>query len=288
MRHRCIRHLLFQPSFQLESIGTTVALPNPLVRFTVFVLLSVVARPVFSQGLAGDPFATYHNAIEQQLATMSDQRVPRPPEQLADTAPTEPKSSATMGEFASRFWNGRADDLRNALARLARHRPSIEPILEQEGVPRSLIAVALIESGAQPFALSPKDARGLWQFIPATAKQYGLVVTTSKDERVNVELSTRAAARYLRDLYAKFRNWSLALAAYNAGPDTVDRALRRGRGNTFAEISAARLIPEETRNYVPAVISAMDLLGVQQIAVSPSPIQVRTANVLYAPAIVSN
>lgn len=277
-------------AFQLESIGTTVALSNPLVRFTVFVLLSVLAGPLLSQGLAGDPFATYHNAIEQQLATMSDQRKPRrPPEQVADTAPTEPKSpAASIGEFSGRFWNGRVDDLRNALARLARYRASIEPILEQEGVPRSLIAVALIESGAQPFALSPKDARGLWQFIPATAKQYGLVVTTSKDERVNVELSTRAAARYLRDLYAKFRDWRLALAAYNAGPDTVDRALQRGRGYTYAEISAARLIPEETRIYVPAVIAAMDLLGGQQIAVSPGSTRVQTANVLYAPASVSN
>jgi len=123
------------------------------------------------------------------------------------------------------------------------------------------VAVVLVESAAQPFALSPKEARGLWQFIPATARRYGLHVGPAKDERVHWVHATRAAARYLHDLYTEFGDWQLALAAYNAGEQAVAKALARSRVRTFADLSARRLLPAETRNFVPAVLAAMELLG---------------------------
>jgi membrane-bound lytic murein transglycosylase D len=164
----------------------------------------------------------------------------------------------------------------------------VEHILEQEGIPKGLVAVVLVESGAQLLAVSSKQARGLWQFIPATARQYGLTVTSVKDERVYVEQSTRAAARYLRDLNKRFGDWPLALAAYNAGAETVQRALQRGHATTFSQISAARLLPEETRNYVPAVLSAIELLGTGGLVEPQLAVKEQRARILYAPTAVTN
>lgn len=175
--------------------------------------------------------------------------------------------TANLREFADLYWRGRQDNLKQAVARLESVRPALEEILESEGVPKSLVAVVLVESAAQPFALSPKEARGLWQFIPATARRYGLQVAPGKDERVHLYHATRAAARYLRDLYAQFGDWQLALAAYNVGEQAVANAVARSRVRTFTDLSARRLLPAETRNYVPAVLAAMKLLGL----VSPAP-----------------
>lgn len=121
-----------------------------------------------------------------------------------------------------------------------------------------MAAVVLVESGGQSTALSPKGARGLWQFMPDTARLYGLVVTASLDERLDPYKSTRAAGRYLRDLYTQFGDWALALAAYNAGEDTVQRAVERTSTREFSSI-AGRL-PVETQHYVPAVLRAIDML----------------------------
>jgi membrane-bound lytic murein transglycosylase D len=105
--------------------------------------------------------------------------------------------------------------------------------------------------------------------MPETARRYGLVVTPSRDERLDVERSTCAAAHYLRDLYQQFGSWPLALAAYNAGEQRVQRAVARAGIADFIQLSSLRLLPQETRNYVPAVLSAMQLLGVSHLPVEP-------------------
>ncbi len=257
------------------------------------VLLSVLsaAVPVLAQAVEdGDPFAAYHQAIEQQVVMLSKQtarnveNVPQPA-----WAPLGPAPSVVIEEFARTYWRGQNAPLRAALARLERYRPVLEPILEQEGVPTNLVAVVLVESAAEPLALSAKHARGLWQFIPETARQYGLTVTSKRDERVHVALATRAAARYLRDLYTTFGNWQLALAAYNAGPETIRRALLRGRVSRYAELSAARLLPEETINYVPAVLSAMEFLGMHHELNSAHQTRMQPeVRIVYAPASISD
>ena len=241
-------------------------------------------------GAEQDPFAVYHGAIEQRLVAMSEVGSASPRKALEIPAPPEPTMAPaiTIADFAAKFWGGRDADVSAAMSRLQRYRPTVEHILEQEGIPKSLVAVILVESGAQLLAASPKQARGLWQFIPATARQYGLTVTSAKDERVHVEQSTRAAARYLRDLYNKFGDWPLALAAYNAGAKAVQRALQRRHATTFSQISAARLLPEETRNYVPAVLSAMELLGTERLVEPQLAIEQQSARILYAPAAATN
>jgi hypothetical protein len=150
--------------------------------------------------------------------------------------------------------------LQQALDRVQALRPALEPILREEGIPEQMAAVVLVESGGQPTALSSMGARGLWQIMPATARRYGLVVSDRVDERLDPHKSTRAAARYLRDLYIQFGGWPLALAAYNAGEDAVQRAIVRTSSHDFNLIARAGMLPLETQNYVPAVLNAMDLI----------------------------
>lgn len=145
--------------------------------------------------------------------------------------------------------------------RLAAYKSMMEQVFREEGVPDWLLAVGFVESGYNPAALSPKGALGIWQFMPATGERYGLRLTPFGDERQHPQKSTRAAARYLRDLYALFGDWELALAAYNAGEGRVVRVMRRTGARTFREMAARGLLPAETIHYVPAVLAAARTIG---------------------------
>jgi hypothetical protein len=144
---------------------------------------------------------------------------------------------------------------RSVMARYRMYRDRLAPILVEERVPVELLAVAFVESGFNPEALSPVGARGIWQFMPATARRYGLPVNAGADHRTHPEHSTRAAARYLRDLYGMFGDWKLAFAAYNAGEGRVGGVIRRTGIRDFDEMSRRGLLPAETRKYVPAVMA---------------------------------
>lgn len=150
---------------------------------------------------------------------------------------------------------------RTMLARYNTYRDILTRILAEEQLPVEVLSVALIESGFNPLALSPKGARGIWQLMPATAQRYGLTVEPGNDHRTHPEHATRAAARYLRDLYRMFGDWKLALAAYNAGEGRVQQAINRAGVRDFDELSRRRLLPLETRTYVPLVLAAWSRLG---------------------------
>jgi membrane-bound lytic murein transglycosylase D len=146
------------------------------------------------------------------------------------------------------------------LRRQARYKPMIERILTEEGVPLEMLFLAQAESGYLPRAKSNKLCVGLWQFARATGHDYGLLQTASTDDRMDPEKSTRAAARYLKDLYTHFGDWYLAMAAYDCGPACVDHAVMRTGYADFFELRRLNALPKETANYVPAIL-AMTIVG---------------------------
>ena len=132
--------------------------------------------------------------------------------------------------------------------------PLFERSLKKYGLPDELKYLSIIESGLNPRAISRARAVGLWQFMSATGRYYGLHNDWYLDERMDPEKATDAACRYLRDLYGMFHDWELALAAYNTGPGNVKKAIRRsGYKKTFWEIYPQ--LPRETRAYVPQFVA---------------------------------
>lgn len=133
--------------------------------------------------------------------------------------------------------------------------PMIETEIDRLGLPHELRYLPVIESAMNPKAVSRMGAKGLWQFMFPTAKQYGLKSNNYIDERFDPLKATTAALTYLKDLYDMFGNWELAIAAYNCGPGNVNKAIKRSGGKTdFWKIYS--WLPKETRGYLPALIAA--------------------------------
>ncbi len=145
--------------------------------------------------------------------------------------------------------------LERGLVRAGRYRDMILRTLKKEGVPQDLIYLAQAESGFHPLALSRAGARGMWQFMASRGKGYGLERNWWMDERQDPEKSTRAAAEHLKDLYNQFGDWYLAMAAYNSGPGTVQRAVQRTGYADYWELYRRGVLPAETRNYVPIILA---------------------------------
>jgi membrane-bound lytic murein transglycosylase D len=139
--------------------------------------------------------------------------------------------------------------------RSGRHRDMIARIFAQEGIPQELIYLAQEESGFLPRAVSRRRAVGMWQFTAARAADSDLVHTTSYDARLDPEASTRAAAKFLKELYQRYGDWYLAMAAYDAGPGTVDNAVARTGYADYWELVRLNALPKETQNYVPIIIA---------------------------------
>jgi membrane-bound lytic murein transglycosylase D len=162
------------------------------------------------------------------------------------------------------LFHGRLHDwFQDALTRGGRYLPMIQGTLRAEGLPLDLAYVPLVESAFNPNALSRAKAKGTWQFVGGTAAQYGLKQDWYIDERSNPEKSTVAAINYLRALHRQFDgDWHLALASYNGGPGLVQRAMTRTRLSDFwMLIEKPRVLPRETRQYVPMVLAAMVIAG---------------------------
>ena len=133
--------------------------------------------------------------------------------------------------------------------------PIFEEALETYQIPLELRYLPIIESALNPGATSRVGAAGLWQFMLATGRQYGLEVTSLIDERRDPIKSSYAAARYLKDLYDIFGDWTLVIASYNCGPQNVSKAIKRA-GGAKDYWTIYPYLPSETRGYVPAFIAA--------------------------------
>lgn len=145
-------------------------------------------------------------------------------------------------------------------ARAGRYAPILGKILEEHGLPRDLIFLAMAESGFQTKAKSWARAVGPWQFMPYTGKRFGLKINWYIDERRDPIKATIAASRYLTKLYKEFGSWELAAASYNAGEGKMSRAIRRYKTENFWRIRKGRYLKSETKNYVPKIM-ALAIIG---------------------------
>ena len=155
--------------------------------------------------------------------------------------------------YVSRYLSRYGDFLALMTRRSTGFFPIIDTIFRQYGIPAQLKYLAVVESELNTRALSRVGARGTWQLMPETARHLKLVVTDEYDERIHLSKSTRAAARYLRDLNKIFDDWLLVIAAYNSGPGPVLKAIKRSGSRNFWKLQA--YLPAETRGHVKRFIA---------------------------------
>jgi soluble lytic murein transglycosylase-like protein len=249
-----------------------------------------VAAPLRGQApsrRASDPFESLQRNLDvaagEQLRLVSR---PRPPAATTIPRGTDDARPASGASSLNPEVNSTSGRVPSAEQRFQLLGIDAGRIFREEGVPVALLRMAQVESNWKPLALSPKGAFGLWQLMPATARRYGLRVDAMLDDRADMDKATHAAARYLRDLHLRFSDWALALAAYNAGEDAVQRAMERGESNDFGNLSRRKLLPAETRAYVPAILAVLDQFGTEStIVIGPrSNDKVFAPRILYAAA----
>jgi peptidoglycan lytic transglycosylase D len=208
--------------------------------------------------------AEYRKALETARAELvaSEQtpvNVPRVDVEAAAAIPIPDHRS--IRDALAYFITELRSDIQDSLIRSARYKKLIDEVLDQYKLPKALAYLPVIESAYLPTLTSRAGAHGIWQFMPETAREYGLRVDWWVDERADPDRSTRAAAAYLNDLYRHFHDWPLALAAYNAGPRRIERALADTRSNSFWDLLELAAIPRETRGYVPTFFATLMIVN---------------------------
>ena len=157
------------------------------------------------------------------------------------------------------IYSSRKDQMGKMLGLSDYYFPIFEQALKSQDIPDEIKYLPIIESSMNPRAVSRVGATGLWQFMFATAKGYGLNIDKYVDERKDPIEASYAAAAYFRDAYEELGDWLLAIAAYNCGRGNVDRAIKKANSRDFWEIRP--FLPSETRNYVPALIAAIYVMN---------------------------
>lgn len=141
----------------------------------------------------------------------------------------------------------------------SKYKQVVENIFMYHNLPKELYYVGLIESRYELNIKSPAGARGPWQFLASTGREYGLIINRYYDERTNLIKSTHAAAEYFKDLYNIFGSWELALSAYNAGEYGIIRRIRKAGTRSFHQLAKKRVLPKETRNYIPKILALSEI-----------------------------
>ena len=170
------------------------------------------------------------------------------------------KDNDEVEMFLTYFTQEKRDTMERWLERASPQLPYIRAVLATYKLPVDLIALPFIESGYNTMAYSPAGAGGMWQFMPATGRRYGLNIDWWEDERRNPYLSTVAAAKYLGDLYVMFNDWNLALASYNCGENKMCRVMAQTGQSDFFDIAKnPGLLKDETRHYVPKFLAVLKI-----------------------------
>jgi len=245
---------------------------------------SVVQQPTDQHG--SDPGPALETVPEPELVeepSVPSEALVGPPNEIPDEYQVVVNDRVQY--FMDRYTGSRREIVGVWLNRSPRYMTMIRETFRAQGLPEDLAFVAMIESGFNPRAVSRVGAKGLWQFMAATARSYGLRVDQWVDERLDPVKSTHAAAAHMRDLYRQFGSWALVKAAYNAGEVKVIRAIRGTGTNDFWALAQSRYLRQETKDFVPA-IHAATLIGRDpaRYGFDPEPIEeMVTASVAVPP-----
>lgn len=220
-------------------------------------LAPVTAVRAADATIDADAFRRELEDAYQHILTRAQKPVNAPAVDIEAAASIPIPEHRTIRGALSYFSTDLKSDIQTSLIRSARYKTLIEKALDEQELPKGLAYLPVIESAYVPTLTSRAGAHGIWQFMPDTAREYGLRVDWWMDERADPERSTRAAAKYLRDLYRQFNDWPLTLAAYNAGPGRVRRALESDGSTTFWELLEHEALPKETRGYVPTFFATL-------------------------------
>jgi membrane-bound lytic murein transglycosylase D len=210
--------------------------------------------------LVGNDRAQQHAAIEATAVLVAPDQ-----DSSAEVSPRTGWDIPNLDHARVEYWIGRfqtdrRSDFATYLSRMGQYATLISAELSKRDMPQDLVYLAMIESGFNPKAYSHANASGLWQFISATARRYGLDINRAVDERNDPVMATTAALDYLSDLYERFGSWYLAAAAYNMGENGLTRILRsavgRTKGTDADYYKLWNRLPKETRDYVPLMVAA--------------------------------
>ncbi len=241
---------------------------HPNARLTSRAFLICLASFLFSFGKAnaqvsdGAVVGSLETDIDTTDANPVDRRIPWfTNDELLDRLNSlpagciRPQLTSAVRAYIHTYGVRKREKCEGMLGRRVLYFPMFEKYLKAAGMPSELKYLSVTESALNPTIVSSAGAVGLWQFMPATGKEYGLDITNAIDERCDPNKSTQAAIKYLQKLYIQFGSWELALAAYNSGAGRVAGAIKRAHSYNFWKIQ--NYLPQETRNYVPAFIAAM-------------------------------
>jgi membrane-bound lytic murein transglycosylase D len=204
----------------------------------------------------------YRKALEAaygEIVAREDKPVAAPTVDVEAAASIPIPDHPTIRGALQYFTTDLKPSIQESLIRSGKYKKLIDKALDDYKLPHGLAYLPVIESAYVPSVTSRAGAHGIWQFMPETARDYGLRVDWWVDERADPERSTRAAAAYLKDLYRQFNDWPLALAAYNAGPGRIRRAMQSTGSVTFWDLLENEAVPKETRGYVPTFFATLTI-----------------------------
>lgn len=253
-----MRNTLLLTLLAFYSVACATASPEPGTPAALAVKPPVAVRPAAQ--LDAEEFRRELESVYTQILARNDSStVPADaPAVDIEAAASIPIPEHRTVESAVRLFSiDMKDSIQTSLHRSARYKKLIDKALTEQNLPKGLAYLPVIESAYMPALTSRAGAHGIWQFMPDTAREYGLRVDWWVDERADPERSTRAAAAYLRDLHRMFNDWALTLAAYNCGPGRVRRTLNEAGATTFWELLDQGLLPKETRGYVPTFYATL-------------------------------
>ena len=258
--------LLFVPVLNSCQVGLVVPVPDPGPGVAVEPptreadAATIPVAPFATDALLVNSILANQNLSNELLESLGNFLQPQPLLPYAGDFPIcdHPRVMA----FLDRYQGQQKQTLIAWLQRSGRYVPKIQLVFASEGVPLDLAYLAMIESGFNVRAYSWAHAAGPWQFIESTGEMYGLKNDWWQDDRLDLEHSTRAAARFLKDLHHRFDgDWYLAVAAYNAGPGRVSQAIRDSGSRDFWDLADGRVLRTETIEYVPKLLAALHLIS---------------------------